>query len=154
MTIESTIEEWRFQAAFSDDSVAAESIIRSSKENGTDINQRQLAEKYFTKCRALETLWFWEVATVPYPWTVTRDSKGDVISVECEYYDEDFDWDAMSDHIRTLDKDNFPMVLSFDRQITSYDAKYDPPRFGRTPPAEREDREARVSLTSFFIAVY
>ena len=154
MTIEESMEEWRYVDYFSDDSMIAESIIRASKENGTDIDQRSLALHYFQECRALESLWLWEMATRPYyPLTTTRDSKGNVTSVECKYYDEDFDYDLMPDNFKALDQDGFPLVLSFHRHITSYNAKYDPPRLGRTPTPEREERKALVRLTGLDFAL-
>ena len=52
MTIEESIEEWRYADDFSDDSMDAESIIRGSRETGTNTDQRSLAFKYFQKCRA------------------------------------------------------------------------------------------------------
>ena len=148
MPLEHSVEESRFVHAFSDDSLIAESIIRASKENGTDIDQRPLARTFFEECHVLETLWFWEFASAPWPWTAVRDVGGKVESVSCDYYEDDFDWDRMPGHYETLDRDAFPLVLSFPREITSCHERWDPPRYGRTPDDERQDRDAWVRILS------
>lgn len=149
--IDESLEEWRYVDSFSDDSWAAWSIILERKGNETDFDQGPLSRDFFEQCHVLETLWFCEFASAPWPWTAIRDASGTVKSVSCGLYDDDFDWGRGFSHDELLDRDGFPLVLSFPREITSFDERWDPPRYGCMLQAGWEENEAIVGLSFTFI---
>jgi hypothetical protein len=133
-----------FEEAFSDDSDVAMSIICSRRSSGPDIDIEGMTLDYFESVSTLETLYLWVFGASVYTFTTVRDDDGKLVVIK-PVFDEN-DESERKKFEKTLDRDGFPKKLSFPGEVLTHDSHYDPPTYGRSTTAERDELEARVGV--------